>query len=146
VLPDLGVGNVARSLVVAYDDVQPQREIVVTNPRNSGEFAEVVSDGFKRRVGFDSMHVKHPQISGLVFCPVHPCRNLLLCINIVASSEERRSVDEYNALHPLFFQVRLGFISQFTSNRLNLRSEGVVASATFDPFAFCRFLDELRGS
>jgi hypothetical protein len=66
VLRDLEVGNVARSVVIAYDDVQPQREMVIADPRNSGEFPEVVLDGFMRRIGFDSMHVNHPQISGLV--------------------------------------------------------------------------------
>jgi hypothetical protein len=40
--------------------------MAVTDPRNSGEFPEVVLDRFKHRVGLDSMHVNHPQISGLV--------------------------------------------------------------------------------
>ena len=60
-----------------------------------------------------------------------------------AFSEERRSVHEYNALYPSLY-VLLRFISQFTSNRLNLSSARMEVSADFDQITFCCFFGELR--
>lgn len=103
-----------------------------TDPKNSGEFMEVVLHTFKCRVGFGSMHINHPDISGLIsdessashhnkearkvlHCLVKPRAKLLLCIGRPASSAKRGRVDEYDALYP-FLQLRLRFIAQYTSN------------------------------
>ena len=116
-------------------------------------------DRFKHRVCFDSMHVNHPNISGLISDGVSashpnkevgqfvrylakPCLKLLLCIRMVVSSEERRSVDKYDIRYSL--QVPLRFISQFTSNRLNVASEGMLVSADFDQVTFRCCVGELR--
>ena len=105
------------------------------------------------------MHIDHPQMSGPVpeelsashcegvhtnlLCSVYPCPNLLFRIEILVSSEERRSVDKYDTLYPFFLELLLCVISQFTSNRLNLCGGRMEVSVTFHRFTVCCFLDEL---
>ena len=81
---------------------------------------------FKRRVCFDSMHIDHPNISGLISDSksvtyaseevgealrylVEPCHECISCIKAIVSGEESRSVDKYDILYSL--QVPHRFIS-----------------------------------